>query len=403
VSAVMKFTIPYSSQVGELKKLCTTLSLSALKCEHSHQSCLLFNGNRLQDEKTIQSSQLADGAKLILFLRHHHNCAACQNPLIEDCPTGRHVAVIIAEDIEAGRWDLRVVGGDSASSQKSTAAVDGELSSPIQEENHAGENPAPGWKQVRRALTCLLGEFSRREQEQQDRKRLQRELEVLQHQKEETEQMTQEQVSLLKLTESEIALKERELTRVQDELIETKRGAEQELKKVRRELEETKHEVQQVRSRSASLDRMPEMEEDIFPFDEGLSRSAPASMLSASTFEPMCQVCDEGQEEVSMCAAQGLRGHHLGGESKAVPSPTTTNMLDILAKQVEMLQQKMDDEVRRTSYCSVCMSKPFVWVFKCGHAKCDDCAVELQNRHCSCPECRKPLEDPRRLFWAACG
>merc|ERR1711907_461115 len=86
-----------------------------------------------------------------------------------------------------------------------------------------------------------------------------------------------------------------------------------------------------------------------------------------------------------------------------ITEPSTDAMLDILANQVELLQKKMDDEVRRTSYCSVCYAKPFVWVFKCGHAKCDDCAVQLQKRGCQCPECRQDLEDPRRLFWAACG
>merc|ERR1712005_43221 len=97
--ANMRMMIPLTSTIGEFKKLCSTLALSALKCEHSHQSCLLYNGNRLRDERTIQSSQLANGAKLILFLRHNHNCSACDNPSASPCSTGRHVAVIIAEDV----------------------------------------------------------------------------------------------------------------------------------------------------------------------------------------------------------------------------------------------------------------------------------------------------------------
>jgi len=73
----------------------------------------------------------------------------------------------------------------------------------------------------------------------------------------------------------------------------------------------------------------------------------------------------------------------------------TPSMIEQLAVQVETLQKKMDDEVKRTSQCSVCMAKPFVWVYKCGHAKCDDCAVQLQSRGSKCPECREQLVDPR--------
>jgi len=384
----MKFSIPSTSTVGELKKLCTTLSVSALGCHHTHQGCLLFNGNRLRDDATIRASQITDGVKLILFLRHHHNCAACMEPSLQACPTERHVSVIIVESLNEGRWDLRVVGDKGSS--KHDEEVCGEIlkTNEKEEEEINPENTEQPWQRVRYALSCLHGEYDRRAQEEKGKESLQkleRELSALKREKETTEQVTEQKVRVLIHTETEIAQREEELQRV------------------KLELEETRQEVEQVRarSRSASVDRVPEsfiMDEDE---EESFSRSAPAAMswaeqgqmIRARDASPPPENPEKDAPSSSCCDEK----------AEDPRSPTTNAMLDLLASQVEQLQAKMDDEVRRTSYCSVCYTRPFVWVFKCGHAKCDECAVELQKRGQGCPECRKPLEDPRRLFWAACG
>merc|ERR1712225_72005 len=134
--------------------------------------------------------------------------------------------------------------------------------------------------------------------------------------------------------------------------------------------------------------------------EESMSRSAPAAMSWAEQGQMICAKHESPPAENHEKAA--LPSSCTAAVAEDPRSPTTDKMLDLLASQVEQLQKKMDDEVRRTSYCGVCYARPFVWVFKCGHAKCDECAVELQKRGQGCPECRKPLEDPRRLFWAAC-
>merc|ERR1712146_402890 len=118
-----------------------------------HQSCLLFNGNRLRDDRSLLQ-QIEQGAKLILFLRHHHNCTGCADPSIAPCSTERHVAVIIAEDLDLGLWDLRVVGGDKREQQKD----DQPPASSNENEENITEQP---WQQVRRALSSLHGEYDR--------------------------------------------------------------------------------------------------------------------------------------------------------------------------------------------------------------------------------------------------
>ena len=49
----MKFNLARESSLLELKRMATTLSTAALDCAHNHQSCLLYNGNRLADEGRI--------------------------------------------------------------------------------------------------------------------------------------------------------------------------------------------------------------------------------------------------------------------------------------------------------------------------------------------------------------
>eukprot|EP00656_Telonema_subtile_P017565 TRINITY_DN1943_c0_g2_i2.p1 TRINITY_DN1943_c0_g2~~TRINITY_DN1943_c0_g2_i2.p1 ORF type:complete len:290 (-),score=80.38 TRINITY_DN1943_c0_g2_i2:265-1134(-) len=75
----------------------------------------------------------------------------------------------------------------------------------------------------------------------------------------------------------------------------------------------------------------------------------------------------------------------------------------MLAAQVEQLEGELHSDSRSALLCSVCYAKPFVWVFPCGHAKCDDCGTRLVQEARGCPECRAPLADPRRLFWAGVG
>lgn len=255
------------------------------------------------EDRLPLSSTVLDGAKLILFLRHDHNCSTCQaDPDAPACPNERHVSVIIAENVNKGQWDLRAVGG-------------GEKGTLPQQSGIKAEAP-----------TLLR----RRSSEERSMWTLEVEIAKLRMEK----QRAQETIQGLRATESALAKNETELKAVKAELKALKSAT------------------------SADEVRCRELE------------AAPS---------------DDAQQ----------RG--------AMASPTTTDMLETLTQQVEQLQQKMDDEVRRTTYCSVCFSKPFVWVFECGHAKCDDCAVELKKRGLGCPECREPLNDPRRLFWAACG
>eukprot|EP00657_Telonema_sp_P-1_P009708 TRINITY_DN3944_c0_g1_i1.p1 TRINITY_DN3944_c0_g1~~TRINITY_DN3944_c0_g1_i1.p1 ORF type:complete len:211 (-),score=78.12 TRINITY_DN3944_c0_g1_i1:337-969(-) len=77
--------------------------------------------------------------------------------------------------------------------------------------------------------------------------------------------------------------------------------------------------------------------------------------------------------------------------------------IEVLAKQIEKVETDLRSDTRNSLYCSICCEKPFVWVFPCGHAKCDACAERLVKEARGCPECRKPLSDPRRLFWAGVG
>jgi len=392
----MKFEIQESSTIGGLKTLCTTLSTSALHCEHSHQGCLLFNGNRLNDDMEIRRTEIEDGDKLILFLRHNcSNCNACSNPYVEACPTDRHVAVIIAEDITAGQWDIRVVGD--------------KLEVNHGDNDHSSSEETQPWQRVRKALTTIHGHHHPQCKLQDEHGRpdirwekvpsspasptapmkierwhLEQELSHLKAQKKKTEEVQQNKMQILLSTESEIIAREQELLRVERELQETRQAMEEAKHQVDQELEELK----QVRSRAASysipcpayaMDGEQE-DEDSIP----LSRSAPAQL--------------ESHELLTAESTQAASEDFVEAESQS-----TDCVLDLLSNQVEALQRKMDDEVRRTSYCSVCFAKPFVWVFKCGHAKCDDCAVELRRRSCACPECRQPLEDPRRLFWSASG
>lgn len=93
--------------------------------------------------------------------------------------------------------------------------------------------------------------------------------------------------------------------------------------------------------------------------------------------------------------ALGRLGTPGGGEVEAA--------IEMLAAQVENLESELHSDSRSALLCSVCFSKPFVWVFPCGHAKCDDCGTRLLSERRECPECRAPLEDPRRLFWAGVG
>eukprot|EP00658_Telonema_sp_P-2_P038301 TRINITY_DN2750_c0_g1_i1.p1 TRINITY_DN2750_c0_g1~~TRINITY_DN2750_c0_g1_i1.p1 ORF type:complete len:314 (-),score=67.35 TRINITY_DN2750_c0_g1_i1:384-1325(-) len=77
--------------------------------------------------------------------------------------------------------------------------------------------------------------------------------------------------------------------------------------------------------------------------------------------------------------------------------------IQMLEKQMAHLESELHSDTRSSLMCSVCYSKPFVYVFQCGHAKCDECANRLLNESRGCPECREPLEDPRRLFWPGVG
>lgn len=210
--------------------------------------------------------------------------------------------------------------------------------------------------------------------EQDEVMRLETEVQELRRQQAKSEEIAQAKSRIMRHRECTIAQKEEELLQIVHEAQSSQAKAEEELDRVKRELQEAREEVQEARSRSASASSMPEAfripGRESPQEEQSLSRSAPES----SAFSLMHD-----------------------------DSIDTSSMIDILATQVETLQAKMEDQVRRTSQCSVCMAKPFVWVYKCGHAKCDDCAIQLQKRGSKCPECRGNLEDPRRLFWATCG
>ena len=259
------------------------------------------------------------------------------------------------QDLAKGVWNLRVVGGDK---QDATTEEEGIF---LDKDNTDKLTSQHTWTKVRQTLSTLHGEYapgkSATSMEAADeRQQMQQEILELRRQQQQSEADAAEKSRLLRLK----AEKEAELRLIALEAKSSQAKAEQELRGVKEELEKLQAEV--TRSRSTSSSSLPE------------------------GFQIYQDPPEAPQEPAMSCSA-----------------PESSDMLDLLADQVDKLQRKMDDEVKRTGSCSVCMARPFVWVYKCGHAKCDDCAVELQKRGCKCPECREPLEDPRRLFWATNG
>merc|ERR1711998_825940 len=118
------------------------------------------------------------------------------------------------------------------------------------------------WQQVRRALSCLHGEYERRAQDEAEKEKLEKEVTELRTLQAKNEEITQQKErifnSMLLRRETAIAEKEEELEAVERQLQETRRAAEQELARVKSELEDMRMEVEQARSRSASMERTPD-------------------------------------------------------------------------------------------------------------------------------------------------
>jgi len=62
------------------------------------------------------------------------------------------------------------------------------------------------------------------------------------------------------------------------------------------------------------------------------------------------------------------------------------------------IEEQLCDSPMKSTTCNVCMDKTVDMVFRCGHAKCSECASRLIGLGQGCPDCRAPLGSPQLLF-----
>merc|ERR1711865_32254 len=70
-------------------------------------------------------------------------------------------------------------------------------------------------------------------------------------------------------------------------------------------------------------------------------------------------------------------------------------------QQISLLQCASDTPPGSPSSgcrCNICMDATVTCVFRCGHAKCAECASRLVGLGQGCPDCRAPLDEPRMIY-----